>query len=115
MNPEPYACTAPDCPGRILFPASVKTGKRGPVDADPVPLGNIELDWDAGTYHVLTGAALHGAQDAGALLYVSHYATCTDPAAFRAGLRYRTARPAGTTRPATRPEETPAAPGTPAP
>jgi hypothetical protein len=53
MNPEPYACTAPDCPGRILFPASVKTGKRGPVDADPVPLGNIELDWDAGTYPAL--------------------------------------------------------------
>lgn len=98
MNPEPYDCTAPGCPGRILFPANARTRRPGPVDAEPVPDGNLELDWAAGTYQVLTGATLAVAREQGRPLHVSHYATCTDPPAFRAGLRYRTARPAGTAR-----------------
>jgi hypothetical protein len=80
---EPRRCTAPGCPGRILFPAHARTGRPAPVDAEPVTPGNIDLDQEAGTFRIVTGAELAAAHAEGRKLWISHFATCTDPAAFR--------------------------------
>ena len=60
------------CDAAILWAVSAVTGKRMPLDADPVPDGNLLLDAE-GKIHVLTADA---ATVPGVKRYVSHFATC---------------------------------------
>lgn len=74
------------CGGRITF-IPTRNQKRMPVDATSSEVGTVLLereDW-AGlpVARVLTGAELELARADDVPLYRPHWATCTDPAAFR--------------------------------
>jgi len=58
--------------------AETTTGKRMPVDAEPSVNGNVELIEDAGgtTALVLRNDEVEAARRRGAMLYLSHFATC---------------------------------------
>lgn len=49
------------------------TGKRMPVDANPVPDGNVIVDGDRATVVAQRPLGYDGA------LYTSHFSTCPDP------------------------------------
>jgi hypothetical protein len=64
--------TCRSCPARIVW-CVTEAGKRMPVDAEPVPNGNVELR-DQG-HQVL--AVVHGQPPLGVdRLHLSHFATC---------------------------------------
>jgi hypothetical protein len=78
------SCNAP-----VLWVATA-TGKQMPIDAIPVPDGNIILDTDR-IAHVLPDAAQPPPD---VLRYVSHFATCPNATQHRR----REGRPAGSAR-----------------
>lgn len=72
------------CHKRIIWTTNISSGKRMPVDADPVETGNIILvsGNDGPEARVLTNDELsRRATRSG--LYVSHFTTCNDPAGWR--------------------------------
>lgn len=61
------------CGASIVWSVSATTGKRVPLDAEPRPDGNIELDDDGGTARYVDPdqPSLDGRPR-----YVSHFASC---------------------------------------
>lgn len=76
-------CRACDAP--ITWAVNDGTGKAIPLDAEPVPAGNIVDTGQRLADGRLLMRILKGAEEApaGATRYVSHFATCTDPERFR--------------------------------
>jgi len=60
------------------------TTKPAPIDAEPVPGGNIRVGVAFEHYTVLTGQDLRDAQERGDELHKNHYVTCPQAAAWRA-------------------------------
>jgi hypothetical protein len=73
------ACDA--CGAAIRSRQHITTGKRAPIDVEPVANGNIVLVGDT-QYRVVTKTA---PAQPGELTYVSHFATCPDAQRFRGG------------------------------
>lgn len=73
-------CRTKEC-GKPIIWAETGTGKRMPVDADPVPGGNIALGLEAGVVKatVIKPHRAFGRRD----LRMPHFATCPDGAAWR--------------------------------
>lgn len=77
------------CGDPIRWRVSEKTGNANPINVDTDPEGNIWLNPDGRTYHVLTkaekaeAAGLHLFDDPQRDRYKSHFATCKNAAAFR--------------------------------
>jgi hypothetical protein len=62
---------------------NAKTGRRAPIDFEPVPTGNIAID-DTGHYHVLAGKEREDAIGWNEALHLNHYVTCPHAAAWKA-------------------------------
>lgn len=64
--------------GRRIVWAETTIGKRMPVDVEPSDNGNVELIEDGGgtIALVLRNDEIGSARNRGALLYLSHFATC---------------------------------------
>ena len=76
------------CPARIIFAQANPTERNpypanNPLNALPVPAGNLRLDRKTMRYDVLTGEALEEARAAGEELYLSHFADCPAQKAMR--------------------------------
>lgn len=70
------------CGERIFF-ALTSNGKVAPIDADPVPDGNITISQRAGKEFAIIGKTL----GLFAERYVPHFATCPHANLFRKGLK----------------------------
>jgi hypothetical protein len=69
------------CSAEILWVTMADSGKRAPLDMVPTTAGSIAV---AGTTaRVLTGEQRERVLAAGNRLYVSHFATCSNPDYFR--------------------------------
>lgn len=82
MSPWPKSkCRS--CRAPIIWTTSTDSGKRLPVDAAPVPSGNIVLTTgnDGPRSRVLGGAELRS-RGAGSL-YVAHFTTCPEADTWR--------------------------------
>jgi len=76
-------CTA--CGASLVF-AVLASGKRIPMDPEPSDRGNVACRIVEGrglVAHVFGKADATEARAAGAVLYLSHFATCPDVARFR--------------------------------
>lgn len=75
--------TCRSCGAEIRWALTVKNGKHIPIDAQPVPDGNIVIEYRNG------GDEARPATDADRKLkrplYKSHFATCTDAPEWRKG------------------------------
>lgn len=71
--------TCSGCGAEITWVVVAKSGKRMPLDPDPVPLGNVAFLTDTTVEVVMKGGGLLEDRP----LYVSHFSTCTDPTRFR--------------------------------
>lgn len=71
------------CEASVLWLEHKTTGKRAPIDRDPVPDGNIMVDLAGGTYRILTGDARQEAIDTGYELHLNHFITCPQSAAWK--------------------------------
>jgi hypothetical protein len=71
------------CPAEIVWLRHATTGKRAPIDAQPDPNGNIEVDLEAGTYRIVSAAELGEARAIGLPLHLNHFATCPAAQEFR--------------------------------
>lgn len=80
MPLRPEYCRA--CGARIVMVRHVRTGKVAPVDEVPAERGNIEIDFDAGTYRILPAEELEARQGTG-VYHTSHFATCPEAGRFR--------------------------------
>lgn len=76
---ESYS-TCKRCPAQILWVAS-RGGKAMPLDAEPVPDGNIWLDHEGFARYLKKGEV----PPEGALRYVSHFSSCPFGPSFRKG------------------------------
>jgi hypothetical protein len=74
MSDRCRSCGAP-----VLWLEHESTGKRAPIDADPSPEGNIEVDAPRGTYRVLSGFVWDEAVAGGEQLRTCHFHTCPQP------------------------------------
>jgi hypothetical protein len=77
---------------------SAATGKTAPIDANPEPGGNIQVDLRLGTYRVLTRAqreAVEAGMGDDAVLRFNHFATCRNVTARRLARARRAAVPVG--------------------
>jgi hypothetical protein len=72
------------CGAAVLWRPHVTTGKLAPIDADPHPEGNIALYADG---YAVVGKDVDLGADNPAPRHRSHYATCPEAAAWRAGQR----------------------------
>jgi hypothetical protein len=79
------------CRAPVMWLDNVTTGKRAPIDRDPVIDGNIDVDEAAGTYRVLTGTERDAAVARRAPMHKNHFATCAQAPAWKA----RAAKAAG--------------------
>lgn len=75
------ACSS--CGAPVVWVA-MATGRSAPLNADPVPNGNVELD-PAGGARVLGKVDAEARRLAGVELYLSHFATCPNAARHRRG------------------------------
>ena len=76
--------TCRSCPATIWWAVTTNTGNLIPVDNDPHPDGNVELH--PGRMHGPTPmVTVHGQTPmiAEGPLFMTHFATCTDPDAHR--------------------------------
>lgn len=73
-------CSA--CGAAIVWANHSVTGKPNPIDAEPSPEGNIELNADGKIYRIVPKAqrAAHAGR-----LRKSHFVTCPEAASFRGG------------------------------
>ena len=62
------------CQAEILWLANLTTGRRAPIDAQPVPDGNIVVR--GGHYQVLAGQQRQDAIGRGVPLHTSHFVGC---------------------------------------
>jgi hypothetical protein len=63
------------------------TGKRAPIDAEPVLDGNVVVHDTDGTYLTLTAAQRNEVRARGGELHKNHFATCPDQAAWKGRTR----------------------------
>jgi hypothetical protein len=70
------------CDAPILWLRHARTGKRAPIDAEPVPEGNIVVG-DDGTYVTLNAAQAAEVASRGGPLHFNHFMTCPDAADWR--------------------------------
>jgi hypothetical protein len=68
--------------GAGVFWAITAGGKLNPVDAEPVPTGNLVLSISPDK-DVLQAASFDGAKHAGRRRFVSHFSTCPNSTAHR--------------------------------
>lgn len=80
--PDDVGDACRSCFAPVLWLEHATTGKSAPIDAAPVPEGNIEV-LDNGTYVVLAGDALAGARGLGSQLHLNHFVTCAQAAAWK--------------------------------
>ncbi len=66
------------CGAPVFWLENETTGERAPIDADPSPDGNIEVDLPRGTYRVLSGFDRDEAVAGGERLRTNHFQTCPD-------------------------------------
>lgn len=66
--------TCKSCGTEIIWRRVTVHGRAMPIDADPHPDGNIRLDRDGKTAHMVTRGELE--QGVTGDLYRSHFATC---------------------------------------
>ena len=76
------------CNAKVVWYAHHRTGKKAPVDVEPVENGNVVIDLITRTYSVLTAKQMQAAGQANMFdqpkpRYVLHFATCTHPETFR--------------------------------
>ncbi len=68
------------CETPIYWLNHERTGKPAPIEAEPSPTGNIDIDLEAKTYRVIPRAMLavgHGPA------HLNHFASCPDADGFR--------------------------------
>lgn len=70
------------CKAPIVWAVARSTGRRMPVDQEPVALGNITLDYSGmlPAADVLAGSKLATARHEGKELRLNHFVTCPDRA-----------------------------------
>jgi hypothetical protein len=73
--------TCRSCQAPVQWLENVTTGKRAPIDAEPVIDGNVEIDEAAGTYRVVTGREQDQAVAERRPLHLNHF--CDVPAVHR--------------------------------
>jgi hypothetical protein len=77
--------TCRKCPARIIWTITAATGKRMPVDEEPVPTGDFVLEErgrDVVAHHVREkGLVVNPRADR----FTSHFVTCPEAAEFRKG------------------------------
>jgi hypothetical protein len=78
------------CRAPVMWLDNVKTGKRAPIDAEPVPHGNIVV-LDGGQYNTLATSERLEAAAEGVPLHLNHFVTCEQAPAWKA----RAAKAAG--------------------
>jgi hypothetical protein len=78
---HPHEIKNCNCGAKMFFAPSAasKGAKKVPVDADPVPHGNIFLNDD---HHAVVVSKKNPSPE-GATLYLSHFATCPHSAQYR--------------------------------
>lgn len=88
-------CSWEGCSAAILWLAyagenKAKVGRLAPIDAEPAPGGNVEVDRPAGTYRVIGDPAQRSLldptladPDARPTLHLNHWTTCSSPTARR--------------------------------
>ena len=83
---EVVPCQA--CQVRIVF-AVTRSDKRIPMDVYPSSVGNVAVRHEGGhlVAHVFGKVDAFEAREAGAKLYLSHFATCPDSKRFRKGAK----------------------------
>jgi hypothetical protein len=79
------------CRAPVMWLDNAKTGKRAPIDRDPVPTGNIVV-LGGGQYQTLGTAERVEAAAEGVALHLNHFITCPQSAAWKARAA-RAARP----------------------
>ena len=62
--------------GHRIYVLKLPSKKWMPINADPDPRGNIDINLDARKAEVLTEAQATAARMRGQPLYLSHFATC---------------------------------------
>lgn len=76
--------TAPNkcrsCKADILWLEHVVSRRKAPIDAQPVPNGNILIDEPLGTYSNITRSSV---VPPGAARYTNHFAICPDSQSFK--------------------------------
>jgi hypothetical protein len=72
-------CRQEGCGATCYWLTNDVTQKRSPIDIDPDPRGNIIIDLDTGTYHVL-----HKREQSQLPKRVNHWVTCLNPPRRRA-------------------------------
>ena len=72
------ACSSRNCRASVLRLNNVNTGKPAPIDAAPVPDGNVRVLLPTAQYDVLAGGRLTAARADGEALHKNHWATCKD-------------------------------------
>ena len=60
-----------------------KTGRKNPLDPEPSDQGNVIVDADSGEAEALPAERAALLREAGAALYISHFATCPNRSKFR--------------------------------
>lgn len=68
--------------GAAIIWATMPSGKKNPLDAEPSLIGNVRLG-DGGTAAPLRDAEILKAREDGEALYISHFATCQNAAQHR--------------------------------
>jgi hypothetical protein len=75
--------TCRSCQAPVQWLENVTTGKRAPIDAEPVIDGNVEIDEAAGTYRVVTGREQDQAVAERRPLHLNHFVTCPQSTAWK--------------------------------
>jgi hypothetical protein len=70
------------CGAPVIWVTMIETRKAMPLDAEPVPNGNIVVDWRHHAGAVLTAEELAGPDELGRR-YRSHFASCPQASEWR--------------------------------
>lgn len=82
------------CRAPVIWLEHAKTGKPAPIDAEPVPDGNILVDPLNGAYRVLAERSQRELASAqGSNLYTNHFVTCPQASAWKRARDYDPTRP----------------------
>lgn len=71
-------CRSANCGAEVIWLRHVHTGRYAPIDAHPVPNGDVVVIEDDGTYAVLSRPAREKARKLLSDLYLQHHKTCPD-------------------------------------
>lgn len=86
MTTPPYPGdrgTCRGCKAHVRWVVMAKTGKKNPLDPEPSDEGNVIVDLDTGQAETQTHEQAQLLREAGAALYISHFATCPERNRFR--------------------------------